>query len=109
MNNYFIILAAGTGKRFSSKIPKQYSLYKNKPLFMHSIDTATKSKLFKKIILVLDKTISFKKNKKVDVIKGGNERYLSSKKALHYIKNRKVAGSSVESFFGKYCQDPNKK
>jgi hypothetical protein len=25
-----------------------------------------------------------------------------------YIKNRKVAGSSVESFFGKYCQDPNK-
>ena len=90
MNNYFIILAAGTGKRFSSKIAKQYSLYKNKPLFMHSIDTATKSKLFKKIILVLDKTISFKKNKKVDIIKGGNERYLSSKKALHYIKNRKV-------------------
>lgn len=25
-----------------------------------------------------------------------------------YIKNMKVAGSSVESFFGKYCQDPNK-
>ena len=25
-----------------------------------------------------------------------------------YIKNRKVAGSSVESFFGKYCQNPNK-
>ena len=66
MNNYFIILAAGMGKRFGSKIPKQYSLYKNKPLFMHSIDTATKSKLFKKIILVLDKSISFKKNKKVD-------------------------------------------
>ena len=26
-----------------------------------------------------------------------------------YIKNIKVAGSSVESFFGKYCQDPSKK
>ena len=25
-----------------------------------------------------------------------------------YIKNKKVAGSSVESFFGKYCQNPNK-
>ena len=25
-----------------------------------------------------------------------------------YIKNRKVASSSVESFFGKYCQDPDK-
>ena len=90
MNNYFIILAAGKGKRFSSKLPKQYTIYKNKPLFMHSVDTAIKSKLFKKIILVLDNVASFKKNKKVDVIKGGNERYLSSKKALNYIKKKKV-------------------
>ena len=90
MNNYFIILAAGKGKRFSSKIPKQFSLYKNKPLFMHSIDTALKSKLFKKIILVINKTNKFKKNLKVDVIKGGKERYLSSKKALDYIKDKKV-------------------
>ena len=90
MNNYFIILAAGKGKRFSSKIPKQYVLYKNKPLFLHSIDTAIKSKLFKKIILVLDNVKSFKKNKNIDVIKGGNERYLSSKKALEYIRNKKV-------------------
>ena len=50
MNNYFIILAAGKGKRFRSKIPKQHTLYKNKPLFLHSVDTAIKSKLFKKII-----------------------------------------------------------
>jgi len=90
MNNYFIILAAGKGKRFGSKMPKQFTLYKNKPLFMHSIDTAIKSKLFKKIILVLNKTNAFKKNIKVDVIKGGSERYLSSKKALNYIKNKKV-------------------
>jgi len=90
MNNYFIILAAGKGKRFGSKTPKQFLLYKNKPLFMHSIDTAIKSKLFKKIILVLNKTGAFKKNEKVDVIKGSNERYLSSKKALNYIKNKKV-------------------
>ena len=90
MNNYFIILAAGKGKRFGSIMPKQFSLYKNKPLFMHSIDTALKSKLFKKIILVLNKTNAFKKNIKVDVIKGGNERYLSSRKALEYIKNKKV-------------------
>ena len=61
MNNYFIILAAGKGKRFSSKMPKQFSLYKNKPLFMHSIDTALKSKLFKKIILVINKLINLKK------------------------------------------------
>ena len=90
MNNYFIILAAGKGKRFGSEIPKQFLLYKNKPLFMHSIDTAIKSKLFKKIILVINKNKAFKKNAKVDIIKGGNERYLSSKKALNYIKNKKV-------------------
>ena len=90
MNNYFIILAAGKGKRFNYKIPKQYTIYKNKPLFMHSVDTAIKSKLFKKIILVLNNTKRFKKNKNVDVIKGGNERYLSSKKALNYIKNKNV-------------------
>ena len=90
MNNYFIILAAGKGKRFNSKIPKQHIFYKNKPLFMHSITTALKSKLFKKIILVLDKTSSFKKNKNVDVIRGGRERYISSKKALFHIKNKKV-------------------
>ena len=91
MNNYFIILAAGKGKRFNSKMPKQHVIYKNKPLFMHSINSAIKSKLFKKIILVLDKTSAFKKNKIVDVIKGGSERYLSSKKALHHIRNKKVS------------------
>ena len=90
MNNYFIILAAGKGSRFGSKVPKQFHLYKNKPLFMHSIDTANKSNLFKKIILVLNKPNLFKKIKNVDVIKGGKERYLSSKRALNFIKNKKV-------------------
>ena len=52
MNNYFIILASGQSKRFNSKKPKQFNIYKNKPLFEHSIDKALKSKLFKKIILV---------------------------------------------------------
>ena len=34
---------------------------------------------------------------------------VSHKYKFIYIKNKKVAGTSVESFFGKYCQDPNKK
>ena len=58
MNNCFILLAAGKGKRFNSKEKKQFFNYKNKPLFMHSIDKAKKSKLFKKIILVTNKKIN---------------------------------------------------
>ena len=34
---------------------------------------------------------------------------VSHKYKFIYIKNKKVAGSSVESFFGKYCIDPKKK
>ena len=55
MNNYFIILASGQSKRFNSKKPKQYNIYEGKPLFKHSVDKASKSKLFKKIIIVVNK------------------------------------------------------
>ena len=87
MNNCFILLAAGKGKRFNSKEKKQFINYKNKPLFMHSIDKAIKSNLFNKIILVTNKQI---KIPNVNVIKGGKERSDSSFKALKYLKNKKV-------------------
>ncbi len=87
MNNCFILLAAGKGKRFNSKEKKQYINYKNKPLFMHSLEKAKKSKLFKKILLVTNKQI---KIPKIDVIKGGKERSDSSLKALKYLQNKKI-------------------
>ena len=87
MNNCFILLAAGKGKRFNSKEKKQFINYKNKPLFMHSIDKAIKSKLFKKILLVTNKKI---KISNVDVIKGGKERSNSSFNALKYLQNKKI-------------------
>ena len=55
MNNYFIILAAGKGHRFSQNKPKQYFDYNGKKLVHHSIDKALDSKLFKKIIIVTSK------------------------------------------------------
>ena len=88
MSNCFILLAAGKGKRFKSKTLKQFTIYKNKPLFMHSIDKALKSNLFKEIVLVTNNKIRLK-NKKIKVIKGGKERYQSSKKALDFIKNKR--------------------
>ena len=83
MSNSFILLAAGKGKRFKSKNPKQFINYLNKPLFMHSVNIAIKSKLFKSIIIVSNIPIKNIKNKSVKVIKGGRERYQSSKKALN--------------------------
>ena len=73
MNNYFIILAAGSGKRFNTKKPKQYFFYKNKELFEHSLEKAINSKLFKKIILIVDNPKRIKKRypKNVLIIKGG--------------------------------------
>ena len=91
MNNYFIILASGQSKRFNSKEPKQFNIYKNKPLFEHSIHKALRSKLFKKIILVINNKKLIKNNlpKNVLIIKGGKERSDSSLIALKYIKRFK--------------------
>jgi 2-C-methyl-D-erythritol 4-phosphate cytidylyltransferase / 2-C-methyl-D-erythritol 2,4-cyclodiphosphate synthase len=88
MNNYFIILAAGSGKRFNIKKPKQYFLFKNKELFEHSVIKAIKSKLFKKIVLVIDNPNKVWKKypKELLIIKGGKERWESSLKGLRAIK-----------------------
>ena len=91
MNNYLIILAAGSGKRFDHKKPKQYFLYKNKELFEHSVEKALKSKLFKKIVLVVDNPNKIKQrySKIITIIKGGKERSDSSLLALKTIKKYK--------------------
>jgi len=95
MINCFIILAAGESKRFKSKTPKAYHLYKGKPLFLHSINKAQNSKKFKKIVLVINKKHKkFLKNvdiKNIKVIDGGKNRSESSLKALKSIKNNKIS------------------
>ncbi len=92
MSNCFIILAAGKGKRFKSKIPKQFTIYKKKPLYEHSIEKIIKSGLFKYIILVVNnkKLIKQKYPKNVKIIKGGKERNDSSFIALKLAKKLKI-------------------
>jgi 2-C-methyl-D-erythritol 4-phosphate cytidylyltransferase/2-C-methyl-D-erythritol 2,4-cyclodiphosphate synthase len=91
MSNYFIILASGQSKRFNSKKPKQYNIYEGKPLFKHSLDKALKSKLFKKVIIVVNKKKEIKEKfpKNVLIIVGGKERSDSSLIALKFIKKYK--------------------
>ena len=90
MNNYFILLAAGKGHRFKSKIPKQYTIYEGKPMFEHSIEKAINSKFIDKIILVIDKKhkkfLKYSNLKNVKIINGGDERFKSSSIALNFIK-----------------------
>ena len=91
--NYFVILAAGKGNRFISKIPKQYTNYNGKKMIFHSIDKAIQSKLFNKIILVIKnkdkKYLKSIKNKKIIIITGGKERMHSSLKSLKFLKKFK--------------------
>ena len=90
MNNYFIILGAGKGHRFSQNKPKQYYFYNGKKLIHHSIDKAIRSKLFKKIIVVISQKYKkeFKnyKNGQLLFVNGGKERENSSLNALKKIK-----------------------
>ena len=52
MNNCFILLAAGQSKRFKSKKQKQFTYYKGKLIYEHSVDKVLESGLFDKIIVV---------------------------------------------------------
>ena len=93
MNNYFIILAGGKGRRFAQKKPKQYFSYKGKLLIEHSIDKAIQSKLFKKIIILSSKKLKklqakYNKNQ-IKFLLGGKERKDSSLKAMKIIKKLK--------------------
>ena len=94
MNNCFIILAGGESKRFNSKIPKTYHLYKGKPLLLHSVDRAKNYKKFSKIVVVINKKhknlIKNLKIKNIKTIYGGNTRAESAYKALRSIRNYNI-------------------
>ena len=90
MNRCFIILAGGESKRFNSKTPKAYYLYKNKPLLLHSIDKAKNYGKFSKIVLVINKKhksyINKLRIKNIKIIIGGKTRAESAYNALKGIR-----------------------
>ena len=94
MSNCFIILAGGKSKRFNSKIPKPYHIYKGKPLILHSIDRVKNYKKFNKIVIVINKIhkkfIEKLKIKNVKIIFGGKTRAESAYRALYSIKNYNI-------------------
>jgi len=96
LKNIAIILAGGSGNRFASNLPKQFSKIENKTILEYSIDAFEQNKQIDEIIVVsnpsfIEKTQeiiqvnSFTKIKAV--LGGGKERYHSSLTAINFIEN----------------------
>ena len=83
-NTVAIILASGVGRRFGSKIPKQFAKLNGKCVVYYVLDELIKSDLFKRIIVVIPswryKYIFDDYN--VDVILGGKTRDESAWKGI---------------------------
>jgi 2-C-methyl-D-erythritol 4-phosphate cytidylyltransferase len=94
MKNAVILVAAGSGKRFVNKTPKQFLKLKGKPMFMWSIAAFVSIKSFKQIIVVVPEHFIENLNKKKDqllnnvlFVSGGRERFDSVKNGLALVKD----------------------
>lgn len=92
MNLAAVIVAAGSGKRFGSKQPKQFLLLNKKPMFLWSVLAFKKMKECGQIILVVSKEKiqemeKYKKIYGIDVVCGGKERFNSVKNGLNIVKD----------------------
>ncbi|MDR2436478.1 MAG: 2-C-methyl-D-erythritol 4-phosphate cytidylyltransferase [Endomicrobium sp.] len=93
MKNAAIIVAAGLGKRFGNKTPKQFLQMNRMPMFMWSVSAFSAIKSFKQIIVVVPKhmieTLKRKREKllnKVHFVVGGRERFDSVKNGLFFVE-----------------------
>lgn len=86
-----VIVAAGSGKRMGTALPKQFAMVANQPILAHTINTFAKTLPTAKIVVVLAKEyIEFWKNlsKRFDiaahtVVEGGKERFHSVRLGIH--------------------------
>lgn len=89
-----VLLCGGLGKRFSKKIPKQFFEINNLTLLEINLRKFLELKLFKKIVVVSEKSLIKKTNlicknfvdECIDVISGGKTRQISSKLGCLYLK-----------------------
>ncbi len=96
MKNVAIIVAAGKGKRFKSKLPKQYLKINGMEVIAHAIKNFELADDIDAILLVVEKryidTVKNKIVKKygfkkvIDVLSGGKERYDSVYNAISLLK-----------------------
>ena len=96
--NSAIIVAAGSGTRFGSKIPKQFLEIGGKPLLIHTLEKFDNCSVIDGIILILsvDEIENFRQilakfnlNKSVKIVAGGRTRADSVRNGLNEIDSEK--------------------
>lgn len=100
MKKYAIIVAAGSGSRMKTDIPKQFLLLQNKPLYAHSVECFLST--FQDIEIILVTPLHYKYDEEkvyiefphnrhnIKVTKGGNTRTESVLNALHLISDNGI-------------------
>lgn len=95
MKKYAVIVAAGTGSRMKSDVPKQFMLLKNKPVLFYAVDTFLKAYVDLEVILVLptehmakgqEIIDGFFDSKRIRICEGGRTRFQSVKNGLSLIE-----------------------
>ena len=99
MRKIALIVAAGTGSRMKSDVPKQFLLINNKPLLFYTLDAFFKSFDDLKVILVLpaehiakgqEIIDGFFDKSRITICQGGTTRFHSVKNGLTLIKGEHI-------------------
>ncbi|UUV19241.1 2-C-methyl-D-erythritol 4-phosphate cytidylyltransferase [Fusobacteria bacterium ZRK30] len=98
---YYIVAAAGVGKRMGLDYPKQFLEVGGKPIFIKTLEVIEKNHRVTGIVVVTNKEYisevkkmceTFKINKVIDVVSGGKERQDSIYNALEYLPKESIIG-----------------
>lgn len=88
--NILVILAGGSGIRYNSEVPKQYTLIGGKELIKYSIDEMKKSEKTDRLLVVTNNNPDIINHVcveyGVEIVAGGETRAFSFQNALDYIK-----------------------
>lgn len=97
MKNIAVIVAAGSGTRFGSDIPKQFLLLENKEILAYSLETFSACKNIDEIVVVINENYrenylkiinKYKIGKITALVEGGNSRQKSVQNAIEFIASK---------------------
>ncbi|WP_028854947.1 2-C-methyl-D-erythritol 4-phosphate cytidylyltransferase [Psychrilyobacter atlanticus] len=98
---YYIVAAAGVGKRMGLDYPKQFLEVDGKPIFIKTLEVIEKNQRVRGIVVVTNEEYisevkkiceAFKIDKVIDVVSGGKERQDSIYNALEQIPKESIIG-----------------